>query len=550
MKKITLLVCALATVATAFATTQRAYQTVNASRSIKMNEVKIEPVKPASFKNVEEIQDESNPLLWVRSYAPNAFHYGSNSNGAFYYTPAWYVTPYMESLKLYNVAGLKSSWILNDADSTVLASDAASYALPLENGIGYYYGLAPLMRTPAIPGTDKDTIIPDYQYGKGAIVDWASVTGKAPEELEDYKGVINADPYFNPMTLCNIYTEDTVCPYFPFDYGTFGASAGGDYWYGTKRTNKFTSTAEEVKYFDTIAVFISNPGVMYIDNIKVGVWTRAKSGADMFPDENDHVRLTIYPLDAKGNPDWANPLASSKAGINELASGSTWTDFLKFNFLEEDPFVPGNFDTIPAIVEGDFAIVFDEFNDGTAAFGFLSDGYSDYDNVSQTYFYFYYPAYGRIVSTQAYMTPANLLVNIVGFMPTVVNAPEVVEFKKGEALTQEIVLQTNTWAEDYDIELDDWISVDAETVYDENGDHAYAVKLTITVEASEEARLGQIDIEATGYNFSIKVNQNEYAQAIDNVDFKHDGKNYNVLGIEVNDDYKGVIIRNGEKFIR
>ena len=82
MKKITLLVCALATVVTAFATTRRAYQTVNASRSIKMNEVKIEPVKPASFKNVEEIQDESNPLLWVRSYAPNAFHYGSNSNGA------------------------------------------------------------------------------------------------------------------------------------------------------------------------------------------------------------------------------------------------------------------------------------------------------------------------------------------------------------------------------------------------------------------------------------------------------------------------------------
>lgn len=549
MKKITLFVCALATVVTAFATTPRAYQTHNASRNEQMKAISIEPEKPAAFKNVEDAKDDE-PLLWVRSFAPNAFHYGSNSNGAFYYTPAWYVTPYMESLKLYNVEGLKSSWILNDADSTVLASDAASYALPLENGIGYYYGLAPLMRTPVFHGADgNDSIVPDYQYGKGGIAEWESAAGKAAGAFEQYKGVINADPYFNPMTLCNIYTEDTVCPYFPFDYGTFGAAAGGNYWYGTKRTNPYTSTSEEVKYMDTIAVFISNPGVMYIDNIRVGVWTKANSGADMFPGDDDHVRLTIYPLDAKGNPDWTDPLASATAGLAQLDKGTTWNDFLKFNFLEEDP-ITGNSDTVPAIVEGDFAIVFDEFNDGTAAFGFLSDGYSDYDNLSETYFYFYYPAYGRIVSTQAYLTPANLLVNIVGFMPTVVDAPEVVEFKKGEALTQTITLSTNTWGEDYDIDADEWIEVEAETVYDDADEHAYAVELTITVEDSDEARLGQIEIEATGYTFTILVNQNEHTQAIDNVNFKNDGKSYNVLGQEVNEDYKGIVIRNGEKFVR
>lgn len=552
MKRFTLLAFALATVVAAFATTPRAYQALNASRETKMKEAKLEIAKPASFKSVEAVKDADDPTLWVRSFVPDAFHYGSSSSGVFYYVPAWYVTPYMESLKLYNVEGLKSTWILNDADSTVLATEASSYALPLEEGIGYYYGLAPLMRTPSIPGagTDKDTIVPDYQYGKGGIASWAEAAGASIADLEPYKGVINADPYFNPMTLCNIYTEDTTCYYFPFDYGTFGAAAGGDYWYGTKCTNGYISTEEETKYFDTIAVLVSNPGVMYIDNIQVGLWTRADKGTDMFPGENDHVRLTIYPLDDNFDPDWENPIVSTTAGINELVNGSSWADLLKFNFLEEDPFVAGNIDTVPAIIEGDFAIVFDEFNDGTAAFGFLSDGFSDYNNVSQTYFYFYYPKAGRIVGTTRYMTPANLLVNIIGFMPTVVDAPKVVEFKEGEELTQTITLMTNTWAEDYDIESDEWISVEAETVYDTREQHTFAVELTITVKASDEVRLGQIDILATGYEFSIPVSQNGAVLAVDNVTLKNDGKTYNVLGVEVGEDYKGVVIRNGEKFVR
>ena len=30
----------------------------------------------------------------------------------------------------------------------------------------------------------------------------------------------------------------------------------------------------------------------------------------------------------------------------------------------------------------------------------------------------------------------------------------------------------------------------------------------------------------------------------------NDGKLYNVLGIEVDEDYKGVVIRNGQKFLK
>lgn len=554
MKKVTLFVCALATAVATFAATPRNHEVLNATRArdAKMESMQFEPVKPAVFKTVEEAKADADTTILVRAWAPDAFHYGSNPNGPFYYTAAWYVTPFLEKLNFYNYydeALWPASWILNDEDSTVLAANVGSYSLELEDGLGYYMGLAPVMRPNVIDGADRDTIIPAFQYGKGGIADWESVAGKAAGAYEQYKGVLNGDPYINPITKCNLYTEVAEDWYFPFDYGTFGAAAGGDYWYGTKLTNTYTSTASETKYMDTIATIISNPGVIYIDHITVGVWTRADGGADMFPGDDDHVRLTIYPLDANDNPDWSDPIATATAGRDQLTNGAAWTDFLEFHFLEEDP-ITHNSDTVAVTVEGDFAIVFDEFNDGTAAFGFLSDGYSDYDNLADTYFYFYYPAANRVVGTTRYISPANLLVNLYAYFPIVLDAPEVVNFKKGEALTQTITLTTNTWGESYDIDADDWIDVEAETIYDENDDHAYKVELTITVEASDEARLGVIDIITDGYEFTINVNQNDYSEAIEDVYFKTNGKSYNVLGQEVNDEYKGVIIRNGEKFIR
>ena len=48
---------------------------------------------------------------------------------------------------------------------------------------------------------------------------------------------------------------------------------------------------------------------------------------------------------------------------------------------------------------------------------------------------------------------------------------------------------------------------------------------------------------------NILIQQNG-AQGIENVTFKNNNKLYNVLGQEVNEDYKGVVIRNGEKFIK
>ena len=100
------------------------------------------------------------------------------------------------------------------------------------------------------------------------------------------------------------------------------------------------------------------------------------------------------------------------------------------------------------------------------------------------------------------------------------------------------------------------ISVEVETDYEttvEDGqtsyDHKFANAVTIKVETSSEAREGTIEIDALGLPVSINIKQ-EATAGVENVYLKNDNKFYNVLGIEVGEDYKGVVIRNGEKFVR
>jgi len=551
MKKFTVIVCALAVSAAAFAT-PKASKLMEASkaRTSRVDVASVEKFRAPMIMAEESRRAEikTSDTIFIPAATPDAFHYGSGSNGPFYYTPALYIKPYSESLIFYNDNNFESTWLINDIE---VGKDTA-YVLPLKKGFGEY-PIVPVMRTPKmIIGDTAEYVFPDYQYGAAEI---AELQAKYPtEDLSDWKGVYNGDCHLHRFTQCAVLTENTGAWYFPFDYGTYAAGDGGDYWYGTKLVNNFLSTSEKTVYMDTTAVYFSNPGVMLIDNIQMGIYTRADSPSDMFPGENDHIRLTIYPVNEEnGFPDWENPVASATSGLKDVV-GSSWIGYINFNFLEEDP-ITHNFDTVPAVVEGDFYVVLDEYNDGTAAFGFLSD--DEMTSNPNTLFFFYHPNYGRIVYTEKYRTPANLLINISGLMPTVLNAPEEVIFEPGAELTQVIELQTNTWGEDYDIDIEeDWLNIEAETVYEEGEDpdypeHTFVVKLTISVEASEEVRESKVDINADGLEFSLLVKQNSAKpQGINNIKATNDNKMYNVLGVEVNEDYKGIVIRNGEKFVR
>jgi hypothetical protein len=387
----------------------------------------------------------------------------------------------------------------------------------------------------------------DYQYG-------AYYTSKyAQYGFQNYVNV--APAYLTPLTKCAMYTEEKKDYKGRDTYGSdwkfVGAGEMGAYSYGTKLQNPWMGDTTDVRYMDTILVLIKNAGMMYIDHISLGVYTDGENGVkDIFPGQDDHVRLTLYPISSEGAIDWENPIASAKADSSNyvgVENASSWYGILNFHFLDLDP-ITGNYDTVPAIAEGNFVAVLDEYNDGTANFGIITDYYT---NITGDTYFAYTDSVGALKLPSLWRYPAGLLLNFYAYLPSVANAPDSVAFAQDE-LTKKIALKTNTYAEDYEIDAPEWVTIEAETVYDANEDHAYVVNITITVEAGEEEREGEVRITDgfSGYEFGFVVKQAGTSQGIENVSFKNDNKLYNVLGQEVSEDYQGVVIRNGEKFIK
>ena len=156
--------------------------------------------------------------------------------------------------------------------------------------------------------------------------------------------------------------------------------------------------------------------------------------------------------------------------------------------------------------------------------------------------------------TQAYRTPANLLLNFYAILPAF-EAPTELNFAAGET-EKTFTVPSNVWDEDLSIDADDWIDVEVVTDYEEfveegetYQEHLYTNKVKVTVTNTAEAREGEITIDALGLPVSIVVKQ-EAGSGVENVHIMNDNKFYNVLGQEVSEDYKGVVIRNGEKFVR
>ena len=214
-------------------------------------------------------------------------------------------------------------------------------------------------------------------------------------------------------------------------------------------------------------------------------------------------------------------------------------------FTEEDPITGAQME-VPAIVSGDFIVALDEYNSGTANFGIISDYYTEIEGET------WLKSPSRI--TQLWMTPSNILLNLFAILPEFQVAEEI-EFNAGE--TQKVItVPSNVWFDDILIDADSWITAEVETDYEttvEEGqtyyEHKFINTLTINVETSSEAREGTIEIDALGLPVTIKISQ-EATAGVENVYLKNDNKFYNVLGIEVGEDYKGVVIRNGEKFVR
>lgn len=548
MKKLILIASALVISVTMFAGIKDNAKANSAKEATRVEMKKVE--KDGIAKQRQASIDVVNPYLVTNV---ETFTCAPYTDGINYIPECAIISPYAKELEFSSyyssVRGNKlvNTWFLDDEEQ------ASGRTFVEDIKIGDIS--SPLMKTESV---SVDTItynFIDFQYGAQAA---KLITEGGYGDASPYLMV--APPYTMPLTKMLFYAEDPAAVEddpLARDFFWLGSGYPGDgYKYGTKLVDPFVSDAEHTKYIDTIFVpYANSNGTMYITEIRVGIVSEKATGAEMFPGENDHVRVSLYPLDMEnGAIDWENPIAQTTANADNFDGKGNY-GYLHFVFTEEDPVTHAESE-VPVIVNGAFVVALDEFNDGTANFAIFGNYYNPIDGetffVSNDSIFQLYDKPSPNDGRTRYAS--EIMVVLEAFLPAfdIQN-----HFNVAEAgATIELDVPSNVWDEDMEIDADEWINVEVVTDYEEvesNGqtyqNHKFINHVTITVDPTEAPRIGTIEFDAVGKIITVTIDQSG-AEGIENVSFKNDNKMYNVLGVEVNEDYKGIVIRNGEKFVR
>ncbi len=561
MKKISLLVCAVFASVTLFASAAVQNKAVKADFTISKADVvpqaELATEKKVGSFNLGKLRKATKGMetdsLWGVYQVLNQFVTGSLEEG-FMYTDGQYiyfnspkiVTPFAKRvpfINVYNGLPMTPVWEVPGA-STVTGQQ---YVFVDAGEYGEKYALPTLTYDPKTLPTSDTTqyYFESYTFGK------RFYEGKKAENnllmAPEYESVTQAGYYTEYPTVVNSNFYDGWG--WLWRTGRFSATEAY-YLYGTKVRNPWFT--DSLVYFDSIVSFIENPTTMYIEHITVDIWTNSDTDT-FFPDSaNDIITMTILPLLNDSTPDWDNPIATSTAGKAEfLPSAQTWWGSLDFKFYEEDP-IAHTKKQVPLIMDSAFVVVLSGLSKNTTDVGFLSDYYDDAPNAAdRTFFVDYSEGERDLVSL--WKSPANLLINFHSLWPSIQGLTKEVNVPlSGGTLT--VTLPTNVWAEDMEIDSDDWIEIEVESEVENPGtedeEFLYAVDATITIDATDAPRQGEIEIDALGKIYTITVNQGTTPTSIESVKKINDNKLYNVLGIEVDENYKGVVIRNGEKFLQ
>ena len=413
----------------------------------------------------------------------------------------------------------------------------------------------PLLFSAALAGTpvtndhtvllnDASVEIKGYQYGSGEAAQYV-VTAVTAGEITDGN---------MPMTLCGMYCDPLLNDGDTRDWYIVGAGAYGDYSIGT-------GLNIEGKSMDTIGSIVRNVSPMKVEQIDIMVCDKTnQGGAYMFP-EGASVKVEIFSVDL------TNDLTADMIKASEPLYTTTMTieDYTEFNaqlgmisakFYEEDIF--GGLMQVPVLLEGDFYVQFTNFNESGCKFGFMSD----YSTPAGTTLY----TWDGELTTLWSNGGANMLINYDAYWPTIMYgggsdvlvapveggyAMDVTENGEYAAVAlYSTVLDFENWGE---VEAPEWIEylLDESTLAT-NG-YVVAQFAAAPLPAGETGRTGIVTIDADGYKLDIVIKQGDGGPAtgVENVVAPvFNGKTFNLLGVEVDENYKGIVIKNGQKFIQ
>ena len=446
-------------------------------------------------------------------------------------TTVW--TNYVQELV---AADARPTWLLEEAATTWTVSGVEV----AKNSVTYEaeYGVCTMSATPATSdhiftydGTQNS--VKGYQYGSNEAAQYV-ISAVGPDMLTD--GNV-------PLTLCGIYC-DPVHGSDGHDYYMVGAGSYGAYANGCGLTI-------EGKRLDTIGSVVRNVSPMKINQINMLVYNSDKQGIETMMPEGAEVKVEIFAADLSEGVIYTDePLYTTTITSENYTDIAGYIGTLTAAFYEEDIF--GGLQEVPVMVEGDFYIQLTNFNETGCNFGI----YSDYYSPGGTTLWTWDGEFTTLWSDGG----GNLFINYDAYWPVVVNGAGsevlVAPVEGGIAMDGEypaIALLSNVAdvESNWIFDAPEWIEI----AYDEStwADNGYVVAqfTAAALPAGETGRQGVVTVEADGYVCEVVINQGEVNTGVENVVAPaFNGKTFNLLGVEVDENYKGIVIKNGQKFIQ
>ena len=444
--------------------------------------------------------------------------------------------PYMESVVWKNLYG-PTDWY-DQYDDELLAEDSETlvaegwYGI---DGVGYYL---PYTTDHTLTQNGVDYLIKGYKFAAGNENGGLLASGAAPFTISTGENI--------PLTLCGMAT-DPMDNNNGSDFYRIGAGERGAYAYGTDLViDTLGNTA------DTIISTVKNVSPLTISSVNIPVYN--VNGTAIMP-EGGQVKVEIFAADlTKGLIYTDSVLATTVATVENFVEVQSGLGTIVATFQEEDPF--GGMMDISVVVEGDFVVQLTGFNESGCDFGI----YADYYTPGGTTLYCVNGKYTPIFSASS-----NLAIMYDAYWPTVqdlagnvmnvsVEGGEAYYVEEGNTYT---LLYTNVydvdalWSADYP----EWMEVEyflANVGTEEQPEPVVAVFVTVEPLTEGAGRQGVVTFDADGYVYELIVNQGEVVNTgVENVVTpSFNGKIYNLLGVEVDENYKGIVIKNGQKYIQ
>lgn len=446
--------------------------------------------------------------------------------------------PYMESVVWKNLYG-PTDWY-DQYDDALLAEDSETlvaegwYGI---DGVGYYL---PYTTDHTLTQNGVDYLIKGYKFAAGNENGGLLASGAAPFTISTGENI--------PITLCGMAT-DPMNNDNGSDFYRIGAGVRGAYAYGTKLIADTATGATA----DTLLSTVRNVSPLNISSINIPLYN--VNGTTMIP-ENAEIKIEIFAADLNSGIIYTDSiLGTTVATVENFLEIQAGLGTLVATFQEEDPF--GGMMDVSVVVEGDFVVQLTGFNESGCDFGI----YADYYTPGGTTVYCVNGTYTPIFSASS-----NLAIMYDAYWPTVQDAAGNVmnvSVEGGEAYYVEegnkyTLLYTNVYDVDalWSVDYPEWMEVEyflANVGTEEAPEYVVAVAVTAEPLTEGTGRQGIVTFDADGFVYELVVNQGEVQgpiTGVENVVAPISNKTFNLLGVEVDENYKGIVIKNGQKFIQ